>query len=42
MKYWEEAELRDLCASVGLAGFRRERDWRFIMFAATKPGVQAP
>ncbi|PNH02967.1 hypothetical protein TSOC_011016 [Tetrabaena socialis] len=37
-RWWEEAELQDLCAAVGLADFRRERDWRFIMFAATKPG----
>ena len=37
MKYWEEQELRDLCASVGLQDFRRDRTWQFILFAATKP-----
>ncbi|KAJ9515997.1 hypothetical protein QJQ45_016830, partial [Haematococcus lacustris] len=51
-KWWEEAELRDLSASVGLQcwcdwaatamfcmlqDFKCERQWRFIMFAATKP-----
>ncbi len=39
MKYWEEQELRDLCESVGLQEFRRERSWQFILFAATKPDV---
>ncbi|GIL59042.1 hypothetical protein Vafri_14011 [Volvox africanus] len=37
MTYWEEQELRDLCTAVGLEDFRRERDWRFIMFAVSKP-----
>ncbi|GLC56003.1 hypothetical protein PLESTB_001054000 [Pleodorina starrii] len=37
-RWWEEQELRDLCAAVGLQDFRRERTWRFIMFAVTKPG----
>ncbi|GIM05522.1 hypothetical protein Vretimale_9987 [Volvox reticuliferus] len=36
-RWWEEQELRDLCTAVGLQDFRRERDWRFIMFAVTKP-----
>jgi len=36
-KWWEEEELRDLCTGVGLQGFERERQWRFIMFAARKP-----
>ncbi|KAG2485936.1 hypothetical protein HYH03_015380 [Edaphochlamys debaryana] len=37
-RWWEEAELRELCEGVGLKDFRRDRSWRFIMFAATKPG----
>ncbi|PSC67139.1 putative methyltransferase chloroplastic, partial [Micractinium conductrix] len=37
-KWWSEAELHDLCTSVGLADFRRARSNRFIMFAASKPG----
>lgn len=37
-KWWQEEELRDLCSSVGLEGFERERDWRFILFKASKPG----
>ena len=36
-KWWEEDELKDLCASVGLESFTRERSWRFIMFSARKP-----
>jgi len=36
-KWWEEDELRDLCASVGLEAFVRERSWRFIMFSVRKP-----
>lgn len=36
-RWWEEGELRDLCTSVGLQDFRRQREWRFIMFAASKP-----
>lgn len=39
-KWWEEDELRDLCSEVGLQGFKRTREWRFIMFAAKKPGHQ--
>jgi ubiquinone/menaquinone biosynthesis C-methylase UbiE len=36
-RWWEEQELRDLCSSVGLEGFTRERSWRFIMFSVRKP-----
>jgi len=36
-RFWEEDELRDLCASVGLIDFRRHRRNRFIMFCASKP-----
>ena len=28
-----------MCASVGLQGFERQRNWRFILFAARKPGA---
>ena len=38
IRYWEEDELRDLCAAAGLQGFRRERASRFILFSAVKPG----
>ena len=34
---WSEPELRELCESVGLVGFRRARSNRFILFSATKP-----
>ncbi|EFJ44161.1 hypothetical protein VOLCADRAFT_106536 [Volvox carteri f. nagariensis] len=36
-RWWEEQELLDLCTAVGLQDWRRERTWRFIMFAVTKP-----
>mmetsp|Transcript_5371 Transcript_5371/g.14464 ORF Transcript_5371/g.14464 Transcript_5371/m.14464 type:complete len:351 (-) Transcript_5371:679-1731(-) len=36
-RWWEEAELRDLCTGVGLQDFARDRSWRFIMFSARKP-----
>ncbi len=36
-RWWEEAELKDLCATVGLVNFQRERRLRFIMFSASKP-----
>lgn len=36
-KWWEEDEIRDLCAAVGLKAFRRERQNRFIMFCVEKP-----
>jgi hypothetical protein len=38
-RWWEEAELRDLCEGVGLQSFTCDRQWRFIMFAATKPAI---
>lgn len=37
-RFWDEEELRDLCATVGLQNFVRERRNRFILFCATKPG----
>lgn len=37
MKWWEEQELRDLCAAVGLIDFQRQRSNRFILFSARKP-----
>jgi uncharacterized protein with von Willebrand factor type A (vWA) domain len=36
-RWWEEAELRDLVATVGLTDFQRDRRLRFIMFSAKKP-----
>ena len=39
MRWWQEDELRDLCISVGLQGFERKRDNRFILFCVRKPGV---
>ena len=36
-RWWEEDELRDLCNSVGLINFERERSNRFIMFSVRKP-----
>ena len=38
-KWWQEDELRDLCGSVGLGAFVRNRDNRFILFRATKPAA---
>ncbi|KAG1680345.1 hypothetical protein FOA52_015435 [Chlamydomonas sp. UWO 241] len=40
-KWWEEQELKDLCASVGLDRYTRERSNRFIMLCARKPGSMA-
>lgn len=39
-RWWEEAELSDLCSSVGLQGFTKQRQFRFIMFSARKPQAQ--
>ncbi len=36
-RWWEEEELRELSALVGLQNFRRHRTGRFIMFCVTKP-----
>jgi hypothetical protein len=41
-RYWEEDELRDLCSSVGLQGFTRNRSRMYIMFSAIKPEQQPP
>ncbi len=38
IKYWDEAELVDLVAGVGLTRYERTRSRMFIMFAASKPG----
>lgn len=38
MRYWDEAELKDLLARAGLASYERERSRMFIMLAARKPG----
>jgi hypothetical protein len=38
-RWWSEAELRDLFASVGLQNFRRHRQLRFILWCAQKPGA---
>ncbi|KAK9814213.1 hypothetical protein WJX72_002366 [[Myrmecia] bisecta] len=37
-KWWEEQELADLMAAVGLQKFRRVRRQRFILFSVVKPG----
>ena len=36
-RWWEEEELRDLCAAVGLQDFQRTRSNRYILFSASKP-----
>lgn len=36
-RWWEEQELRDLTASMGLQNFSRHRNNRFILFAVSKP-----
>ena len=36
-RWWEEEELRDITAAVGLQNFRRHRSNRFIMFCVSKP-----
>ncbi|BDA49132.1 probable malonyl-[acyl-carrier protein] O-methyltransferase at C-terminar half [Coccomyxa sp. Obi] len=36
-QWWEEAELRELTAAVGLQNFQRHRTNRFIMFSVQKP-----
>jgi hypothetical protein len=38
-RYWEEAELTDLAASVGLGSYQRIRSRMFILFSVTKPGT---
>lgn len=38
-KWWEEQELRDLAASVGLQNFTAHRSNRFIMLQVTKPSA---
>ena len=35
---WEEAEIKDLCATMGLKDYRRHRNNRFILFTVRKPG----
>ncbi|GAB4820215.1 hypothetical protein N2152v2_007261 [Parachlorella kessleri] len=37
-RWWEEAEIKDLCSAVGLQDFQRHRSRQFILFAARKPG----
>lgn len=37
-RWWNEKELRDLCAMVGLIGFERQRTRQFIQFTVRKPG----
>jgi hypothetical protein len=39
MRYWEEAELKDLCSTAGLQQYQRTRSNRFIMLCATKPAL---
>jgi len=41
IRWWNEAELRDLCTMVGLVGFERIRTRQFILFRAFKPGRAA-
>ncbi|EIE18993.1 S-adenosyl-L-methionine-dependent methyltransferase [Coccomyxa subellipsoidea C-169] len=38
-QWWEEAELRELTAAMGLQDFQRHRTNRFIMFAVQKPRI---
>jgi hypothetical protein len=40
-RLWEEAELVDLCGAVGLEGYTRTRQFRFILFSARKPALPA-
>ncbi len=37
LQWWEEQELRELTATMGLQNFQRHRSNRFIMFAVQKP-----
>ena len=37
LQWWEEQELRELTAAMGLKDFQRHRSNRFIMFAVRKP-----
>ena len=36
-QWWEEAELRELTAAMGLQNFQRHRSNRFIMLSVSKP-----
>ena len=38
-QWWEEAELRELTAAMGLQNFKRQRSNRFILFSARKPAA---
>ena len=38
-QWWEEAELKELTAAMGLQDFRRHRSNRFIMFSVHKPAA---
>ena len=40
-RWWNEAELRDLCALVGLTDFERQRTRQFILLRAVKPAGEA-
>ena len=37
LQWWEEQELRELTATMGLQNFQRHRSNRFIMFSVQKP-----
>ena len=37
LQWWEEQELRELMATMGLRNFQRHRSNRFIMFSVQKP-----
>lgn len=38
-RWWNEPEMRDLFASVGLTDFQRHRQFRFILWCAQKPAA---
>jgi ubiquinone/menaquinone biosynthesis C-methylase UbiE len=40
-RWWNEAELRDLCAMVGFTAFERQRTRQFILLRAVKPDGDA-
>ncbi len=37
MRYWQEPELQELVAMVGLEQYERDRRFQYIMFTARKP-----
>ncbi len=40
-RWWNEQELREICARMGLKFWQSTRTFRFILFTVTKPKSEA-